>query len=104
MEIISISLDIFNELVAQLEVIAKEAEFISRSSDDYAIQKWLDNQDVCEILNISKRKLQTYRDNGSLPFTQIEKKVYYKSKDVENLLKSLTQKKARYEQHITGEK
>jgi hypothetical protein len=42
--------------------------------------EWLDNQDVCQMLNISPRKLQTLRDNGTLAFSQINRKVYYKPK------------------------
>ncbi len=32
---------------------------------------WLHNGDVCQLLNISKRTLQHYRDTGVLPFAQI---------------------------------
>ena len=47
---------------------------------------WLHNGDVCQLLNISKRTLQHYRDTGVLPFTQIGHKCYYKCEDVEALL------------------
>lgn len=49
-------------------------------------EKWLDNQNVCLELNISKRTLQYYRDNSTLPFTKVGNKVYYKKTDVEKLL------------------
>ncbi len=48
--------------------------------------EWLDNQDVCQILNISPRTLQTLRDNGTLAFSQINHKVYYKPEDVKRIL------------------
>ena len=48
--------------------------------------RWLDNQDVCQILNISLRTLQTYRDNHTLPYTQIGYKMYYKPEDIERLI------------------
>ena len=47
---------------------------------------WLDNQDVCQMLNISPRTLQTLRDNGTLAYSQINRKVYYKLEDVEGIL------------------
>ena len=47
---------------------------------------WLHNGDVCQLLNISKRTLQHYRDTGVLPFTQIGHKCYYQREDVEALL------------------
>ena len=46
----------------------------------------LDNQDVCQILNISLRTLQTYRSNRMLPYTQIGYKMFYKPEDVGKLL------------------
>ncbi|MCE8447095.1 DNA-binding protein [Phocaeicola dorei] len=37
-------------------------------------------------LNISLRTLQTFRDTGKLPYSQINHKMYYKTEDVESLL------------------
>ena len=48
--------------------------------------EWLDNQDVCQILNISPRTLQTLRQNGTLAYSQIEHKVYYKPEDDERII------------------
>lgn len=48
--------------------------------------EWLDNQDVCQLLKISKRTLQTYRDNGTLAYSQIGYKCYYKKVDIEKLI------------------
>ena len=53
---------------------------------DKGLGDWLDNQDVCQMLNISPRTLQTLRDNGTLAYSQISRKVYYKPEDVENIL------------------
>ena len=50
--------------------------------------EWLDNQDVCQLLKISKRTLQTYRDNGTLTYSQIGYKCYYKKEDVEKLIET----------------
>jgi hypothetical protein len=49
---------------------------------------WLDNQDVMQILHISPRTLQTLRANGTLPFSRIKGKFYYKVSDLEALLNS----------------
>jgi DNA-binding transcriptional MerR regulator len=53
---------------------------------DTKLGEWLDNQDVCQMLNISPRTLQTLRDNGTLAYSQINRKVYYKLEDVEHIL------------------
>lgn len=49
-------------------------------------EEWLDNQEVCQLLKISKRTLQTYRDNGILAYSQIGYKCYYKKVDIEKLI------------------
>jgi len=49
---------------------------------------WLDNQDVMQRLHISPRTLQTLRSNGTLPFSRIKGKFYYKVSDLEALLES----------------
>lgn len=51
-------------------------------------EQWLDGQDVRLMLKISKRTLQSLRDCGSLPFSKINGKFYYKRYDIEALLES----------------
>lgn len=51
-------------------------------------EAWLDVQETCLALKISKRTLQTYRDNKVLPFSQIGGKIYFKSTDIEAHLNS----------------
>ena len=60
---------------------------------------WLDNDEVCKILKISKRTLQTLRDrsaegrlqgkNGTLAYSQISHKTYYKQEDVDKVIKDV---------------
>ena len=47
---------------------------------------WIDNQDVMQMLHISQRTLQTLRSNGTIPFSKIRGKFYYKVSDIEKLL------------------
>ena len=49
-----------------------------------------DNQDLCMLLQISKRTLQSYRDTGKIPFSIIGHKCYYKESDITELLNSNT--------------
>ena len=88
MEIINIEARTFEAMTTQFEQFAKRVEELCVHKDK-SLQKWLDNQEVCLLLNISKRTLQTYRDNGTLPYSQIGHKVYYKPEDVERVLNQL---------------
>ena len=49
-------------------------------------KRWLTSEEVCHILSISKRTLQSYRDRGVLPYAQIGRKIYYKSSDIDEHL------------------
>ena len=96
MEIISIERSTYEELLTSFNgFVTKMKEMASRGNDkglgdsrgnDKGLGDWLDNQDVCQILNISPRTLQTLRDNGTLAYSQINRKVYYKPEDVERIL------------------
>ncbi len=48
---------------------------------------WLDIAETCAMLKVSKRTLQSYRDNGILPFSQVAGKIYFKVTDLEDHLK-----------------
>ena len=45
-------------------------------------EKLLDNQDLCFMLNCSKRTLQRFRVSGCLPCKRINQKTYYLETDV----------------------
>jgi hypothetical protein len=47
---------------------------------------YLDHEEVCKILHISRRTLQQYRDDGILPFIQLPGKVIYKESDIMRML------------------
>jgi excisionase family DNA binding protein len=49
-------------------------------------KKWLSSEEVCHLLMISKRTIQSYRDRGILPFAQIGRKIYYKASDIDEYL------------------
>ena len=92
MEIINVEARTFEAMMARFEAFAQNVETLYRNNADKGLQKWLDNQDVCQILNISKRTLQTYRDNGTLPFSQINHKMFYRADDVERVINNLKTK------------
>ena len=64
-------------------------------------EKWLDSQEVCLLLGISKRALQYYKDQKLLPFSCIHRKNYFKRSDVERLLTSNLQNRWTYSQKHT---
>ena len=86
MEVISIERSTYEELLTSFNSFVAQMRALADRGTDKGLGDWLDNQDVCQILNISPRTLQTLRDNGTLAYSQINRKVYYKPKDVERIL------------------
>ena len=88
MEIISMDIRTFDALMAQVRTIEEKADRLYQQQQDLGLKKWLDNQEVCDILGISKRTLQEYRAKGLLPCGRIKNKLFYKPEDVERVLQS----------------
>lgn len=84
MEIIAIEKKTFILMTEKLKEFSAQIQAIC--GKDKKKDEWLDNQDVCQLLHISKRTLQTYRDNRTLAYSQIGYKCYYKKVDVEKLI------------------
>ena len=82
MEVITIQSEAFLELKGELNSINK------RLNKDEKIPKviWLDNQEIMQLLKISKRTIQHYRDTGLIAFSQVGNKIYYKQSDIEEML------------------
>ncbi|MDO9153886.1 MAG: helix-turn-helix domain-containing protein [Paludibacter sp.] len=48
---------------------------------------FFDNQEFMQLMNISKRTAQVWRDTKLIGFCQIGYKIYYRLLDIQNLLK-----------------
>ena len=92
MEIVNIEAKTFEAMLSKFESFATRMEYLCRLYGDKE-SDWLDNQDVCMLLNISPRTLQTLRDNGTLAYSQINHKTYYKPQDVEKALPLVEEKR-----------
>lgn len=89
MEITFIEARTFEAMMTGFELFALKVDRLCEQSKNKGLEDWLDNQDVCLMLNISKCTLQGYRDKGLLPCTKISRKIYYKGKDVVKLINDL---------------
>ena len=86
MEVISIERSTYEELLTSFNSFVTKMKEMANRGNGKGLSDWLDNQDVCQMLNISPRTLLTLRDNGTLAYSQINRKVYYKPEDVESIL------------------
>ncbi len=86
MKIIIIDQEVWERLLRAIAELGAKTERLLGDLNHY--EEWLDNEEVCRLLNISKRTLQTYRDNSLLPFSMVGHKVYYKKVDIKAFIKS----------------
>lgn len=82
MEAVILTKEQYNELVSRLDKLNSTIESNQKPSKE----TFLDNQEFIQLMHISKRTAQTWRDEGKISFSQIGSKIYYKMKDVEVLL------------------
>ncbi|MDL2255594.1 helix-turn-helix domain-containing protein [Parabacteroides sp. OttesenSCG-928-K15] len=97
MEIISIEARTFEAIMERFEQFTRSADALCEKNGGKEMEKWLNGQDVCLILNISKRTLQSLRDSGKLAYTQINRVMFYKPEDVEKLINGEKEKEVRHE-------
>lgn len=90
MEIINVEARTFEAMMERFKRLTHQVDSLCRESDQKRMGKWLDNQDVCTILNVSLRTVQTYRNNKILPYSQIGHKIFYKPQDVERVIEKLS--------------
>mgnify|MGYP003575896164 CR=1 FL=1 len=87
MEVIAIQKSTLDEMKIELKELLEMTE---KATQKYAPifkkEKWLDNQEVCLMMNITKRTLQTYKDKGLLSYSRLNRKNYYKLSDVQAML------------------
>jgi hypothetical protein len=83
MEVITIESETYKEIVSEIKSLKKE---IGKLKIDAIQNNWLSSQQVQEILGISQKTWQTYRNNRMIPFSQIGQKIYVKASDLEEFL------------------
>ncbi|WP_421976349.1 helix-turn-helix domain-containing protein [Roseivirga seohaensis] len=81
-------IDLVLKLSQDLQQIKFQLQQFQKSRLERFTEVWIDGQDVMQTLHISKRTLQSLRDEGTLPFSRINGKFYYKLSDIEQLLES----------------
>lgn len=82
MEAIVLSKNEFDLLVEKLKKLTDVLADKQKNPED----TFLDNQEFMQLMNISKRTAQTWRDEGIISFSQIGSKIYYRMSDVQKLL------------------
>lgn len=87
MDIVVLEKRAFEQLIDETRRLTQRVESLSRKCQDKQLQKWLTGEDVCAILNISPRSLQTMRSKHKICYAQLGRKFYYCPEEVELVIR-----------------
>ncbi|MGB0891583.1 helix-turn-helix domain-containing protein [Polaribacter aquimarinus] len=79
-------IDLLLTMSQEIKDIKARIDLIKYQKAEKLKDNWIDNQEVMQTLHISKRTLQTFRTNGTIPYSKIQGKFYYKVSDIEQIL------------------
>lgn len=90
MEVITIQSDAYNNIINRLATL--EDMMVQNAKKQPLSETWLDIEETCRLLKVSKRTLQNYRIKGYLTYSHIGGKIYVSSSAIEEYLKSFSRK------------
>ena len=71
----------WENVIQTLKDLKTKVESLTQKDDD-----WLDSKTVQDMLGISSRQFQKYRDERRISFSQFERKIYVKRSDLNDFL------------------
>ena len=93
MEVITIESQVFKELMAKINTIAKFVSAIQAKADASAslsnrepADGWVDSYEVCTFLKVSAKTLQRLRATNSVNYCRIRGKVFYRISEIQRLM------------------
>ncbi len=89
----AVQITLSDELLDALTQSIKEAvkEELPKYQDSFQ-KDWLSTEEVMEMLNVSRRTLQNYRDEGEISYFQKGRKILYPREGIEEFLRKNTTK------------
>jgi excisionase family DNA binding protein len=84
MKNIELSIPEMDKILEKLTDI--DRRLLSMTKDNPGIKTWLNTKEVAKLLQVTPRTIQTYRDQGILPFAQFGREVRYRSEDIQAFL------------------
>jgi hypothetical protein len=89
MDVITVESQVFKELMAKINTIAKfVAVAIESKMEEQPEDGWVDSYEVCTFLKISSKTLQRLRAAGAVKFSRIRGKNFYRISEIQRLLQN----------------
>ena len=78
--------EILKTINAEIRTLTKAFEQHKMNSPTDIRSEWLNTVEASHALGISAKSLQRLRNCGSLPYSRVHGKIYFKKSDIEHLL------------------
>ncbi len=86
MDVITIESQVYKDLVARINTIAKFVIEHQPSDSVNSDDEWVDSYEVCTFLKISERTLQRLRTNRIISYSILSGKSYYTIAEIKRML------------------
>lgn len=82
MDIVNIEASTFERMLEKVQALCSLIENTAERNKHKILGEWMDNQEVCQMLGISPRKLQFLRESGKVAYSRIDRRIFYKKEDI----------------------
>jgi DNA-binding transcriptional MerR regulator len=79
--------EMYSTLMKRFEHIEHKLERMSKVNACLDGDTLLDDQDMCELLGVTKRTLARYRQKKLVTYYMIDRRAYYRSSEIQGFLK-----------------
>ena len=80
-------LPILSGIKLEMQTMNKSLLKMTKTHVQVLSEEWITKEQVLAVLKISPRTLETLKGSGKLPFSKINSLIYYRTADLEDLLK-----------------
>ena len=80
-------LPILSSIKRDMESLSRTVAQMTKTHAQLLSEEWVNKDQVLAILKISTRTLESLKSKGILPYTKIQGIFYFRTMDIENLLK-----------------
>lgn len=84
--IVIINESTFTKWMERVKELLSVLHYQEQQVKNKGIGTWLDTSEVCAMLNLSKRSVQSMRERGELPYTKIEGRIYHRTDDLAKMM------------------
>lgn len=88
MDMIMIEKSDFDKLAGRIEEIAEHIRKGGSGKTSGGADRWISGREATEMLGVSPRTLQRYRDSGRIQFSKIGRNCLYRVSDIERALEA----------------